>query len=317
LRNFCGEFFLAKKIKNIQMKKIFPIIFLLALSGVYTNAQKKPDTVLAKGKPPLTPVLVNQMQLFFEWVLDGNFKKAERDILTQLLIAEWKSGKQSEIDETLILMAIPGNLDKLDADTRKALHDTIQAGLVAQIQKDPDDKLLKLLAEVRKSGDVLNQTSSGVIPSRTPPTPPTAVSNLTGEWLYRISGSTSTFTDGAGGYAAPSGELSGYKLRADGTYEHGYMLSSSLYSCNTRIFGYETGTWWIDGDKLVFKDKTATLTSTDNCNKSFNYEKKRELGYYYYQFRLERDEYGFKIVFLKSDGNRDEYYKQDPGKMGW
>jgi hypothetical protein len=306
------------------MKKIFATIFVITLLGVYTIAQNKAGNILAKGKPPLTPVLVNNMQLFFEWVLDGKFKKADQDTLTQLLIAEWKSGKQSEIDETLKLMAIPGNLNKLNPDIQKALHDTIQAGLIVQIQKDPDDKLLKLLAQVHKSADVLNQTSSGVIPPRksntaanSNPAPASAPSNLTGEWLYRISGSSITFTDGAGGYAAPSGELSGYKLKSDGTYEHGYMLSSSLYSCNTRIFGFETGTWWVDGDKLVFKDKTATLTSTDNCHKEWNYEKKRELGYYYYQFRLERDEYGLKIVFLKSDGNRDEYYKQDPGQMGW
>lgn len=299
------------------MKKIFTIILLFILSVVFANAQRKADTILANGKPPLTPVLVNQMQLFFEWVLDGKFKKAEQYILTQLLISQWKTGKQSEIDETLKLMAIPGNLDKLNADIRKALHDTIQNGLIEQIDKNPDDKLLKLLAEVRKSGGVLNQASSGVIPPPRLPSSIVTTSNLAGEWLYRISGSTITFTDGAGGYAAPSGELSGYKIRADGTYEHGYLLSSSLYSCNTRVFGYETGTWWVDGNKLVFKDKTATLTSTDNCNKSFNYQKKRELAYYYYEFRLERDEYGEKIVFLKSDGNRDEYYKQDPGKMGW
>jgi hypothetical protein len=303
--------------KKMNMKKIFATIYLLTLLGACTNAQNKANAILAKGKTPLTPVLVNQMQLFFEWALDGKFKKAEQDTLTQLLIAEWKTGKQSEIDETLKLMAIPGNLDKLNEDIRKTLHDTIQAGLIGQMGKDPEDKLLKLLAGVRKSGDILNQTSSGVIPSRTPPGSSTAISNLTGEWLYRISGSSITFTDGAGGYAAPSGELSGYKLKADGTYEHGYLLSSSLYNCNTRIFGYETGAWWIDRDKLVFKDKIATLTSTDNCHKEWNYEKKRELGYYYYNFHLERDEYGFKIVILKSDGNRDEYYKQDPGQMGW
>jgi hypothetical protein len=299
------------------MKKIFATIFSFTLLSVCTFGQNKTGNILAKGKPPLTPVLVNNMQLFFEWVLDGKFKKADQDTLTQLLIAEWKSGKQSEIDETLKLMAIPGNLNKLNPDIQKALHDTIQAGLIGQIQKGPDDKLLKLLAEVRKSSNVLNQTSSGVIPPRNPPSPTVTALNLAGEWLYRISGSSITFTDGAGGYAAPSGELSGYKLKPNGSYEHGYMLSSSLYSCNTRIFGFETGTWWVDGDKLVFKDKTATLTSTDNCHKEWNYEKKRELGYYYYQFRLERDEYGLKIVFLKSDGNRDEYYKQDPGQMGW
>lgn len=301
------------------MKKIFPIIFLITFLSACTKAQNRPDTILAKGKPPLTQYLVNQMQYFFEWALDGKFRKAGRDTLTKLLIAEWKSGNQSEIDETVKLMAIPGNLNKLDANAQKTLHDTIKAGLIKQIKEYPNDKLLKLLAEVHKSGDILNKKSSGVIPAQKPPAAASTAgaSNLTGEWLYRIRGSGINYKNDLGEYSDPSGELSGYKLRADGTYEHGYLLSSSLYSCNTKVFGYETGTWWIDGDKLVFKDKTATLTSTDNCNKSANYVKKRELGYYYYQFLLERDEYGLKIVFLKPDGTRDEYYKQDPGTMGW
>lgn len=299
------------------MKKIFVNICLIALLCGCTNAQNNTNTILAKGNPPLTPFLVNQMQLFFEWALDGKFNKAEKDTLTRLLIAEWKTGNQSEIDETLKLMAVPGNLNKLDAASQKTLHDTIQAGLIEQIKNDPDDRLLKLLAEVRRSGNILNQKSNGVIASRKSTTTTAVASSLAGEWLYRIRGSAITYTDGSGGYADPSGELSGYKLHADGTYEHGYLLSSSLYGCNTKIFGYETGTWWVDSDKLFFKDKTATLTSKDNCNKSANYEKKRELGYYYYEFRLERDEYGLKIAFLKTDGTRDEYYKQDPGQMGW
>ncbi len=301
------------------MKKLFAIAFLLACLSACSSAQNNTNTILAKGKPPLTPVLVNQLQLFFEWALDGKFNTAGQRTLTQLLISEWKSGNQSEIDETVKLMAVPGSLDKLDANTQKALHDTLQAGLIKQINQNPGDTLLKLLAEVHKSGNILNQKSNGAIPSagQKPAIPAKIASNLTGEWLYRIRGSAITFTDGSGGYADPSGELSGYKLKADGTYEHGYLLSSSLYGCNTKVFGYETGTWWVDGNKLVFKDKTATLTSTDNCNKSANYVKNRTPAYYYYEFRLERDEYGFKIVFPKTDGGKDEYYKQDPGKMGW
>lgn len=258
-------------LKIMIMKKIFAIMLLLTLSVAYTNAQNKADTILAKGNPPLTPVLVEQMQLFFEWVLDGKFNNTGQRTLTELLIAEWKSGWQSEIDETVKLMAIPGSLNQLDHNIQKSLHDTIQAGLIREIKKNPNDTLLKLLAEVHKSGDVLNQASSGVIPQRKSAASTISTSNLTGEWLYRISGSSITYTNGAGGYADPSGELSGYKLHADGTYEHGYLLSSSLYNCNTKVFGHETGIWWVDGDKLVFKDKTATLTSTDNCNQSGNY----------------------------------------------
>lgn len=299
------------------MKKIIAIFLSLSLWGILVNAQNKPKTILANGNPSLTPVLVDQLQLFFEWALDGKFTDTERYTLTQLLISKWKSGKQSEIEEVVSLMAIPSSLNKIDPATQKALHDTIKAGLIDQIQQYPDDTLLKLLAEVYRSGNVLNQPGNGAIPSRSSPASTATVSNLSGEWLYRIRGSSITYTDGAGGYATPSGELTGYKLRPDGTYEHGYLLSSSLYNCNLTIFGFETGSWSIIDDKLVFKDKTATLTSKDNCNQSGNYEKKRDPAHYYYTFLLERDEFGRKIVFLHADGTRTEYYQQEPGKMGW
>lgn len=299
------------------MKKIFVIICLLTLSVIDANAQNKTDIILAKGKPPLTQVLVDQMQLFFEWALDGKFNNDGRLTLTRIIIAKWKSGNQSEIDETVKLMAIPSSLNNLTLEIQKALHDTIQAGLIGMIQKNPDDTLLKLLAGVRKSGDVLNQPSNGVIPARHSLASTINVSNLAGEWLYRIRGSSITFKNDVGGYAPPSGEMTGYKLRPDGTYENGYLLSSSLYSCNLTIFGFATGIWGIVGDTLVFRENISTLTSRDNCHQDGNYEKKRELKHYYYVFRLERDEYGPKIVFLHPDGTRTEYYQQEPGKMGW
>lgn len=281
------------------------------------NAQKNNDTILAQGNPPLTQSLADQMQIFFEWTLDRQFNKTQRQTLNNLLIAEWKSGNQSDIKDTLKLMAIPSNLNKFSADEQKVFHDKLQAGLLEQINQQPDNALSKLLADVRKNDAVLNQPSNGEIPENTVSNSVTNPANLTGEWLYRIRGSSITYTDGAGGYADPSGELSGYKLHPNGTFEHGYLLSSSLYGCNTKIFGYETGTWTMQGDKLIFKDKTATLTSKDTCNASGNYVKKRELSHYYYNFRLERDEYGLKLVFLKTDGNNDPYYMQEKGKMGW
>lgn len=284
---------------------------------VSINAQNNNDTILAKGNPPLTQSLADELRKFFEWTLDRQFNKAQRQTLNKLLIAEWKSGNQSDINETLKLMAIPSNLNKFNAEQQKELHDKVQAGLLEQIQNDPNNELSKLLADVRKNDDILNQTSSGVIPENTSSNTTTDAKSLVGEWLYRIRGSSITYTDGAGGYADPSGDLSGYKLHANGKFENGYLLSQSLYGCNTKIFGYATGTWSVQGDKLIFVEKTSTLTSKDNCRAAGNYQKKRQLKHYYYNFRLERDEYGLKISFLRTDGSQEPYYKQDKGTMGW
>jgi hypothetical protein len=250
------------------------------------------------------------MQLFFEWALDSKFNKSQRQTLNQLLIEEWKSGNQSDIKDTLKLMAIPSNLNKFSADEQKVFHDKLQVGLVEQIEQQPDNALSKLLADVRKNEDVLNQKSNGVIPESNATT--VNSSDFTGEWLYRISGSSITYTNGAGSYADPSGELTGYKIRANGTYEHGYLMSSSLYSCNIKLFGFETGVWSVQGNTIIFQDKTAHVSIKDTCNPSKNKEKAGTLNRTVYQYRFERDEYGLKLVLGESP-----FYQQKPGEMGW
>lgn len=299
------------------MKRLLTLVFTAILLCVLINAQNDTDIILAKGNPPLTQSLADELQKFFEWTLDRRFNETQRQMLNKLLIAEWKTGNQSDINESLKLMAIPSNLNKFNTEQQKELHDKVQAGLLEQIRNDPNNELSRLLADVRNSDDNLNQTSSGVIPAKNGSNTTTDAKSLVGEWLYRIRGSSIAYTDGAGGYADPSGDLSGYKLHANGTFENGYLLSQSLYGCNLKVFGYATGNWWVQGDKLIFKEKISTLTSKDNCRAAGNYEKKRELKHYYYNFRLERDEYGPKISFLRTDGTQEAYYKQEKGQMGW
>lgn len=303
------------------MKRIHTLIFfaiLLLAPAVYAQTDDNP--VLAKGNPPLTKGLVDRAQLFFEWTLEGKFTAAQRNTLEKLLIEQWKTGDAESIKATVQLMGVPDAAVKLSDSDRQIVHDKFREAVIQMIEKDPDNELNKMLAKVKdsKSGDILDQVSGGPVTQGTATQIPVAsASALAGEWLYRIRGSSITYTDGAGNYADPSGELSGYKLKADGTYEHGYLLSSSLYGCNTKIFGYETGVWGIQGNRINFQDKTATLTSKDTCNKSGNYVKKRDLSNYSYPFRIERDEYGVKMVLILGDGGEEPYYKQDPGQMGW
>ncbi|MFN7927841.1 MAG: hypothetical protein U0Y68_07825 [Blastocatellia bacterium] len=305
-----------------MVKRTFILLLTTLSLCAALHAQPNPETVLAAGNPPLTQALADQMQLFFEWALDGKFTTAQRKTLNQLLIQQWQTDTAASRQETLKLMAVPRAANQLSAADRQLVHDKFQAALLQQIKNQPDNELSKLLTSVQQSknaNDPLNRVSSSPVAPKAPaPAPATnAHAQFAGEWLYRIRGSNITYTNGRGGYADASGELSGYKLHPDGTYEHGYLLSSSLYGCNTKVFGYETGTWTVEGDKLVFLDKTASLTSKDNCNASGNYEKKLPLRHYYYQFRVERDEYGLKLAFLKTDGTNDPYYKQAPGQMGW
>lgn len=305
------------------MKRITALLAAIILFGAMAaSAQNPGDKVLADGNPPLTQGMADNLVRFFEWSLDGKFTKPQRNSLTQMVVAQWQS-KDAGIPETVKLMATPQAVETLSEADQKTLHDQFQSALVKQINGAAQDDLTRLLKQVyenRGKEDILDKKSNGAVPQN-PPSPQTqsagVPAQLAGEWLYRISGSSINYKNDVGEYTDPSGELSGYKLKANGTYEHGFLLSSSLYSCNTTIFGYETGVWGVQGNQIIFNDKTATITSKDNCRKAGNYVKKRELRNYSYPFRVERDEYGLKMVLILGDGGEEPYYKQDPGQMGW
>jgi hypothetical protein len=50
------------------------------------------------------------------------------------------------------------------------------------------------------------------------------------------------------------------------------------------------------------------MISKETCNARFNYEKINKLGTYAYPARLDRDEYGTKIVLTMNDGNHNFYF---------
>lgn len=295
------------------MRNPFALILIFLLFGTFVFCQNS-EAILSPGNPPLTQSMADRLCEFFEWTLDAKFDGPQRQSLNKIIIAEWKNGRKEDIDATVKLMNLSSNISQFSPDEQRLIHDKFQAALLEQIRTQPNTELNRLLANVHSNASALDRVSSSPVQKTT--NSPTDASAFAGEWLNRIAGTMTTFTNNAGQYADPSGELEGYKINPNGTYEYGHMLSSTLYSCNIKLFAYATGVWSVEGNTIVFQDKTAHVSIKDKCSPTKNKEKIGTITRKIFQYRFERDEYGLKLV-VSANGAESSYYKTNPGEMGW
>jgi hypothetical protein len=136
---------------------------------------------------------------------------------------------------------------------------------------------------------------------------------LAGEWYLSHVSSIEYVNPNTGSHSGPSGERLVFRFYPDGQYKSGYLVQSSLYGCTMTVFGYKTGSYIIDGNRLTFTEKSYSLTSKDNCHAAWNYEKHPPLQQRTYRWRLARNQYGPVLVLTGADG-KDAFYARETGK---
>ncbi|MGH7598829.1 MAG: hypothetical protein ACREOI_20945 [bacterium] len=141
-------------------------------------------------------------------------------------------------------------------------------------------------------------------------TPRTAVpAPLAAAWYSGTVSSVNFFNPNTGQWAAPSGTGMFYKFTADGYYEKGVLLQSSLYNCTMTFFAYNKGTMTVEGDKIVLYPTYGRIKSVDNCVASNNYEKPDELASETILWQIGPDEYGFEKLWLRyPNGNPSPFH---------
>lgn len=133
---------------------------------------------------------------------------------------------------------------------------------------------------------------------------------MTGQWLMREGSGSSYVSPSTGSYSAPNANAYQYKIFADGRFQHAALLSSSLYNCTMQFFGYETGIVEVQGNRVTFSEQTSKVKSVDNCRPQWNYEKPTPLNRKSSYWRVDRDQYGQRLVLSNEKGQELVFYRQ-------
>lgn len=133
---------------------------------------------------------------------------------------------------------------------------------------------------------------------------------LLGEWMTGKTSSSITFQDRAtGANSGPSGTWVQYRFLPNGRYEYAALTQQSMYNCSTKLLTFKTGIVAYQADVLTFIPQDGKFTSSDNCNRQYNYEKPIDKSRETFRWHVEQDQYGVKMCLQNEKINGCAYKK--------
>lgn len=264
------------------------------------------DEVVAPGPPALTRNAVRQIGAFLEFALDSKFTTEEMSLFERAEIDSWRTSTPKQREDSLQIARMQAVIENLGQAERADVKKKVQPQMLAMLQNSPQEPVSKLLLGIYQRGQVSSApvqmaavSSGGRMPAQ-----------LVGEWMSMSTSSVTYVDRTTGSSAPPSGNGGMYKFFPDGRYEYAGLMQSSMYNCTMTITPFERGTVRIEGNTIHFDSAGGTLTSKDNCNRQYNYEKPIAPNTTTYTWRLERDQYGVKFCYVKPGVKESCAYKK-------
>jgi hypothetical protein len=134
-----------------------------------------------------------------------------------------------------------------------------------------------------------------------PPSGDRLPSELVGAWITGDVSSVNFFSPSTGHWSNGYGEGMYFRFTANGTYEQGFLMHGSLYSCSSDFFGFKSGTVRVvDDSTLALHPTYGRVKSTDSCVEANNYERAdNALEDATLIWRFGPDDYGYMKLWLR------------------
>jgi hypothetical protein len=306
-------------------RTILSAILTFVVLTITTFAQVDSDKILAQGNPALTQSMVEKSRGVFEFAFGGVMTNSEKATYQSELIKQWRNNEVETIKTIQTMVEIHDKATGASKEQLLGLQKEMQTPLVTELRNQADkDVLANMLVNAFNRIQGLNVKQGGNLPrpANNPQQNEARVSGgsipreILGEWV-KSNTSNTLYTNGYGGYSTPSGEKVIMHFYADGTYKAAYYVQSSMsYGCTMTVYMPSNGTFSVEGNTLKLNEKSSRTISKDTCVARYNYEKNNKPGSYAYPARLERDQYGTKIVLTMNDGNHNFYFNTGKSFLG-
>ena len=300
----------------MNFKRAFIIQILLITAFItFANsilAQRQTnDPVLVSGKQTLRQSDIDRLTEIYEWLLASRFTAAERRQYQKLIVAEARANERTADGIASMLESY----DKIMAATPEK-RDQVRRQLlpeIVSIMENDDSEASKLLLSIhRKSEGATADIEEPANDSRN--NDPNrrggggggavTVADLAGIWSTSSVSGTRYKSLVTGQLSDPSGSIIEYEISPDGTIKHVGYLSSTVYSCTTKLFISRTGRVQINGSSITFdfapgKRMYQTCSQSASRNDTLPAERKT------YPFRLGPDEYGILQLCTTEENGKE------------
>jgi hypothetical protein len=131
---------------------VFAVMLFAAgtLSAPRVQAQG-PDSIIAKGDPPLTESIAGKFFGLLQWTLDVQFSRDQTGQILQILISDWQANKRTEIDTVLELAKLADGLSKASEADRLRAKQVLFSEIVKGFQQEPNDPMNRVLMQAYQS----------------------------------------------------------------------------------------------------------------------------------------------------------------------
>ncbi len=279
------------------------ILIVAALAALAFAQPANADKVLVSGKHILRQSDIDRLTEIYEWLLAARFTPAERRQYQKLIASEARVNEQT----AGAIASMLESYDKIQAATpekREQVRRQLLPEIVSIMEKDDSEASKLLLSIHRKSpgaddddrpaDDSRSEDSSGAV----------TVADLAGIWSTSSVSGTRYKSLVTGELSDPSGSIIEYQISPNGTIKHVGYLSSTVYSCTTKLFISRTGRISVNGSRITF-DFAAGKRMYQTCSQSASRNDTLPAERKTYSFRLERNEYGILQLCTTEENGKD------------
>lgn len=285
------------------LTRILVVVALATFTGA-ANAQNQTengDKVLVAGEYSLKQSDINRLTELYEWMLAAEFTSEQRQKYQTLIVEEAQTNRRTAKALTEMLQSYQKS-QSIEAAKRERLRLQILPDIIAAMEKEKTE-VNQLLLSVYRNGqdktankilladDAGNDDSNGRSGAA-------KLADLAGIWSTSSVSTERYKSLVTGELSDPSGSIIEYKISPNGEIKHVGYLSSTIYSCTTKLFISRTGRISINGSNITFdfapgKRMYQTCSASASRNDTLPAERKT------YPFRLERDKYGLQLCTVE------------------
>lgn len=240
-------------------------VALAAGSGVTrasasSRADGLSDDVIARGNPPLTRGIIGEVANFFEWLFEKRFSGGQRGELERILVTLWQQQNQNGIATIRQIVELQSKVAALAQEQRGTLRTAMRPEVLRGLRAEPIDDFSRLMISLHDTAGRANVTDSdqASVESKVEAAPSMSgdASALLGAWRDTEISMLQYQNRVTGATTPGNGTSMAYKFYPDGRYDYTGYVQTTMYNCTTTAWNTVTGTYRIEGPRLVLTLKT-------------------------------------------------------------
>lgn len=291
---------------KILITRIMAVALLTVFAGgaFAQNQTGSGDRVLVTGKYSLKQSDIDRLTEIYEWMFAGEFTPAQRRRYQKLIVEEAKTNERTAQSIHVMLQSFK-KIRAAGAQKQEQIRLELVPEIVSALENE-NNETNNLLLEVYRNAQGATSDKNPSFDDSEPNQPKNRggavkVADLAGIWSTSSVSGERYRSLVTGELSDPNGSIIEYKISPNGEIKHVGYLSSTVYSCTTKLFISRTGRISISGSNITFdfapgKRMYQTCSASASRNDTLPAERKT------YPFRLERDQYGIQLCTTEENG---------------